>query len=267
MEKSKEDNKVVLKSWETYFDEMPKIDKNAVRKDWLTAFPILSKYSPCRLYYMADIMYMGVDINYNHFGVPEYKYLFITWSLWNVYPNDLECVYPLLQINGRNNYKQDTFVDAEREIRERYGGVLQEQVSVKQILRISYECLAWYGNNELHMCGICSMVLGIGTYFGNEKLMIAAKKFTERVSRKWDQDHFKGLFKCTIDEWKEYIYNLMEDRDRFMTQVERFAEKERMYKVNKAHLEMDLTDKDIRYLANVAGRKGTGKFLARMFFL
>ncbi len=95
--------------------------------------------------------------------------------------------------------------------------------------------------------------------------MIAAKKFTERVSRKWNQDDFKALFKCTIDEWKEYIYALMEDRDRFMAQVERFAEKERMYKVNKAHLDMDLTDKDIRYLANVAGRKGIGKFLARIF--
>ena len=265
MENSKEDKKVVLKSWATYFDEMPKIDKNAVRKDWLTAFPILSKYSPCRLYYMADIMYMGVDINYARCGWPSYHADFMVWSLWQIYPKYDTYASLLMQINSTRSSKQDTFEEAKNKMQLHYGGILQARVSVKQFLIIIYQrWTRYYYDSRTQSC-LCAMLLAIGTYFGNEKLMIAAKKFTERVSRKWNQDDFKALFKCTIDEWKEYIYALMEDRDRFMAQVERFAEKERMYKVNKAHLDMDLTDKDIRYLANVAGRKGIGKFLARIF--
>lgn len=250
---------------------------------WQGQFPILSPYTPPTLFAKADIMLIGLRLD--KVMSNSYRVILEILPLWlsetsvnnPIFYDELltnrglqifiqyKLHDPLLsdyverqKMHGVTEIDKEKF-ELERKKRlaiieeavecahERFGAVLQEDVKLSDIFQlINSAPIRGVEHNPLYWTRIFELKMALACYFGRTDMIKDIKTEVEKESRYWDKKRFADLFHGSIDDWKNALYQRMENREGFMTQVELNMSDKRIAKLNPIHISDDVKNyKDV----------------------
>ena len=148
---------------------------------------------------------------------------------------------------------------------EQFNPVLQKNVGLSVILRFikaHTESRRFDRRNPLDWYHLFELKLALAYHFGREDMVNEVKTEIKKETEHWNQKRFQDLFHKSIKEWKEDLYQRMEDREAFMNQVEQNLSLKKISRLKEIHIHNDvdlsqsfLKDVEMTQSSHVSGDK------------
>lgn len=220
-------------------------EKKEVLKDWINAFPYLSKYSSSTLLMKLDLVLIGLSL----IKLPrceKYRPLLVCYPLWKEdnKQNFQESIF-LFEIHDKNkiqfnlpyNTSQNTVFEAIECTQMQVGIFLREKVFVKDLFKLFkalfkeplVEC------SPVAQAKILEYKLFISLFVGDMDMVRKIKSEIEKISDTWKPELFEWKYGRVID-WRMNLFEKIKNRDAFIAHISQNRSDEKISKLKSSHI-------------------------------
>lgn len=215
--------------------------------DWQQAFPVLSKYTDRTLYMIAGPFIMGIRFSKRWYGGDEYILEFEIIPLWQKDTSYHNLPLPLYIGNiasnrGRNQsieYRRHdlVFQEALLAAKSKVDRIIKPEISLEDLMNFAdmfVKDISKYNN----VCWIdfFRYKLGLIIFFNRLDILDNISAKIETKLKKWDKMDFKYGGKLSVEEWRMQIYEGLDNRGKFMENVEWNYQRPKIAKLNTARI-------------------------------
>lgn len=215
--------------------------------DWQKQFPILSRYTSSSLYAKADIILIGLRLD--KVMSDTYRLILEILPLWVQEKREISIPVFFVELFNKDggqffikyqlhNY---LFEKATECANQQFGLILRENIRANDIFRLidSFSSTLIPKHNPIKWHRLFELKLALAFYSGQTNLINTIKAEIENETKYWNEKEFNNIFMKSIDEWKNDLYQKMENREMFMKQVHLNLDDKKISKLKRVHILLD----------------------------
>lgn len=215
--------------------------------DWQKQFPILSRYTSSSLYAKADIILIGLRLD--KVMSDTYRLILEILPLWVQEKREISIPVFFVELFNKDggqffikyqlhNY---LFEKATECANQQFGLILRENIRANDIFRLidSFSSTLIPKHNPIKWHRLFELKLALAFYSGQANLINTIKAEIENETKYWNEKEFNNIFMKSIDEWKNDLYQKMENREMFMKQVHLNLDDKKISKLKRVHILLD----------------------------
>ncbi len=215
--------------------------------DWQKQFPILSRYTSSSLYAKADIILIGLRLD--KVMSDTYRLILEILPLWVQEKREISIPGFFVELFNKDggqffikyqlhNY---LFEKATEYANQQFGLILRENIRANDIFRLidSFSSTLIPKHNPIKWHRLFELKLALAFYSGQTNLINTIKAEIENETKYWNEKEFNNIFMKSIDEWKNDLYQKMENREMFMKQVHLNLDDKKISKLKRVHILLD----------------------------
>ena len=206
-------------------DELQRKEFARIVNDWKNRFPLLSKYSPCKLFMRADLFWIGLCFENDRWGEKEYRVFLEIRPLWTDASriNESYVDDELKDEKGRQLFIEYSEHDKKFEyavkcVERQFGAILKETIPLSAIYKF---LIRYSASNDFAWLEMLETRLAIAMFFNNKYMQTEVKKsfnYAFQVINERDSPNTK--IRKLIEEWEKGFHKRFESRAAFMEHLE-----------------------------------------------
>lgn len=211
--------------------------------EWQKQFPVLTRYTSCTLFAKADILLIG--LRFDKVEEKTYRIYLECVPLWT---QELNISFPFLfvELHKKNglqffieyNLHERLFKEAVECVEEQFGRLLRRTVDVRDIFHlVDYNSTIYTKHNPVDWVPSFEFKLAVAVYFKDTYLENRIKRDIEKETKHWDEEHFHNLFRKSVQQWKEELYQRMDEREILVENVRSNLTNKKVEKLKEINLE------------------------------